>query len=253
MPIPFSKAASLPNTLLASLPQAEWDLLRPSMRRRYVVAGQCLHEQGGDPEHAFFIEEGIASLALKGSRGRSTVQVAMVGREGLVSGLSLLANSPAATDATMLFPGNVLSIPIEVLLQRMAELPVLKQACMRYLAALITQVIEISADSAQQNLVQRCVRWILMTHDRMGDTDLLVTHETIANLLGVRRPGVTLAMAALQDEGLIHASRGRIRIMKRAGLEAIYGDASAWPVASATAEPRHNRLMSSQLEAPVAR
>lgn len=253
MPIPFSTAVSLPNALLASLPQAEWDLLRSSVRRRYVVAGQCLHEQGGDPEHAFFIEEGIASLALKGSGGRSTVQVAMVGREGLVSGLSLLANSPAATDATMLFPGNVLSIPIEVLLQRTTELPVLKQVCMRYLAALVTQVMEISADSAQQNLVQRCVRWILMAHDRMGDSDLLVTHETMANLLGVRRPGVTLAMAALQDEGLIHASRGRIRIVKRAGLEAICGDAPARSMPGTAPERRHNGLMSSRLEASDAR
>ena len=75
----------------------------------------------------------------------------------------------------------------------------------------------------------------------------------MANLLGVRRPGVTLAMAALQDEGLIHASRGRIRIVKRAGLEAICGDVAARSMPGAVSERRHNGLMSSQLEASDAR
>ncbi len=213
-------ASALSNALLAALPQAEWDALRPNLTRVRLVPGQVLIERGQATEHVFFIEEGMASLVAEAETGRKGVQVAMIGNEGVVGGLALLgAESAAFAAAVMQIPGPALRIPVAVLCRCLDDSPVLHRLSLQYVQSLARQIMQTAAYNARSTLVERCVRWLLMAHDRVEGDDLPVTHEALSAMLGVRRSGITVATAALQEDGLIRTSRGRIRILDRAGLE----------------------------------
>ena len=210
------------NRLLSGLPQAEMDELRPYLTRVRLVAGQVLIERGRAPEHVFFIEEGIASLVAETESGQLGVQVGMIGREGMVGGLALLDGaSPAYACGVMQIPGPALRVRTGDLLQCMQTCPVLREVSLRFLQSLTRQVMSIAASNARKSLAERCVSWLLMAHERLDGDDLPVTHEALSVMLGVRRSGVTVATTFLQKAGLIRTSRGRIRILDRAGLEAI--------------------------------
>lgn len=212
-------ASVLNNSLLAALPQAEWDALRPNFTRVRLVPGQVLIDRGQATEHLFFIEEGIASLVAEADTHKG-VQVAMIGHEGMVGSLALLdSESVAYAAAVTQMPGPALRIPVAVLRRCLNDSPVLHQVCLRYVQTLTRQIMETAAYNARSTLAERCVRWLLMAHDRIEGDDLPVTHEALSAMLGVRRSGITVATAALQDEGLIRTSRGRIRVVDRPGLE----------------------------------
>ena len=211
----------LSNRLLSTLAQPDWDLIRPHLTRVRLVAGQVLIERGHATEHVFFIEEGLASLVAELEAGAAGVQVAMVGHEGLVGGLALLEGGSASyASAIMQIPGPALRIPVVSLRRCMDESSAIRQNCLQYVQSMARQVMQTAASNALSTLVDRYVRWLLMAQDRVGGNELPVTHEALATMLGVRRSGITVATATLQDEGLIRTSRGRITILDRAGLEA---------------------------------
>ena len=208
------------NRLLATLAQRDWDLVRPHLTRVRLVSGQILIERGHVTEHVFFIEEGLASLIAGLDGVGNGVQVAMIGREGLVGGFALLeAGSASYASAIMQIPGPALRIPTLLLRNLMDQSLSLHRTCLQYVQSMTHQVMQMAASNALNTLLDRYVRWLLMAHDRMGSNELHVTHETLALLLGVRRSGITVATAALQEEGLIQTSRGRITILDRSGLE----------------------------------
>jgi CRP-like cAMP-binding protein len=210
------------NHLLSRLPQAELEQIRAHLTRVRLVGDQALLERGRPPEHAFFIEEGMASLVAETEPGQGTVQVAMIGREGMVGALALLApESPAFSNAVMQIPGPALRIATPRLRACMETCPELRSACLRFAQTLAHQVMATAARNARNTLAERCVSWLLMAHERLDGDDLPVTHEALSSMLGVRRSGVTVATAALQRAGLIRTGRGRIRVTDRAGLEAI--------------------------------
>lgn len=217
----FSGQFHTTNKILASLPQAESDYLRPFLNRMRLVPQQRLIESGQATEHVFFIEEGIATLVAEAEDGRSGVQVAMIGREGLVGSLAILGASPSYASAVMQVPGSTLRITVANLLRCFEECPVLREKSLEAVQSLTRQIMSNAVSNARNTLVERCVRWLLMTHDRMEEADLPVTHETLSAMLGVRRSGVTVATAALQEVGLIRTRRGYIRLLDRPGLEAI--------------------------------
>lgn len=216
------------NSILAALPTAELDLLRPYMTRTRLVPQQILIESGQTTEHVFFIEEGIASLVAEADNGRPGVQVAMIGREGMVGALALLGGSAAYACVLMQVPGPALRIAVKDLLRCFDDAPALREASLHYVQYLTRQIMNTAACNARKTLTERCVRWLLMAHDRLEEDDLPVTHEALSAILGVRRSGVTVATAALQEAGLIRTGRGRIRVLDRAGLEAI---AAGQPIA----------------------
>lgn len=242
------------NRILAALPQDELERLRPHLTRVRLVAGQRLIESGQAAEHVFFIVEGMASMlaapddriaavageaapgqAPKQASGDAapepdpternlTVQVAMIGREGMVGGLALLDGSSAAfSSVVMQVPGPALRIPTAELRQCLGTCPVLRESCLRFVQSLTRQIMANAASNARGTLTERCMRWLLMAHERMDGDDLPVTHEALSAMLGVRRSGVTVATAALQKAGLITTSRGRIRVLNRPGLVAAVG------------------------------
>lgn len=215
-------AAMLSNRVLAALPQNEWDILRPHLSRVRLVPGQVVIERGHATEHVFFIEEGIASLMAEADAGGQGVQVAMIGREGIVGGLALLgAETGAFATVVMQVPGPALRIPVVTLRRCLDECPALHRFCLQYVQTLTRQIMQTAAYNARGTLAERCVRWLLMAHDRIEGDDVPVTHEALSAMLSVRRSGITMATAALQEEGLIRTSRGRIHVLDRAGLEAM--------------------------------
>lgn len=222
--VTFRSNPSLPtgNRLLATLPPAELDMLRPFMTRVRLVADQVLIEHGRPAEHVYFVEDGLASLVAETEYGRSGVQVAMIGREGMVGGLALLDSESAAyAAAVMHIPGPALRISTAHLRQCLENSAVLRETTLRFVQSMTRQVMSIAASNARNSLAERCVFWLLMAHDRVEGDDLRVTQQALSVMLGVRRSGVTVATAALQKAGLIRSSRGHIRIVDRPGLEAL--------------------------------
>ncbi len=210
---------TIANRLLSGLPAADLEQLRRHLVPVRLVRGQVLIERGQAAEHIFFIEDGIAALMAQTDDGKPAVQVAMIGREGMVGGLALLDGaSPPYAGVVMQLPGGALRIAVAQLRRCMDDSPAVRDAAMRFVQSLTRQIMETAAWNASRTLRERCVHWLLMAHERVEGDDLPVTHEALSALLGVRRSGVTVTMAALQEEGLVRISRGRIRVMDRAGL-----------------------------------
>ncbi len=205
------------NCMLRMIPPSEFALVFPYLSRVQLVANQVLSEPGERPEHAYFIEQGIVFF-----RDVSTlpVQVAMVGREGLVGCEALLQpGDPAVSCAVVQQPGAAIRVPVRDLAAVLESCPQLKASCMTAVLSLIRQVMETAVSSVRDSLAQRCIRLLLMIHDRIEGEEVQITHEALSAMLGVRRSGVTLVATALQGEGLVRVNRGRITILDRSGLE----------------------------------
>ena len=184
------------------------------------MGGQVLVEQNQVTEHIYFIENGVAALLAQSAPARTPVQIAMIGREGLVGALALLgADSPTFGKVVMLLPGTALRIPVVTLQRVFATAPVLQAMSLSWVSSLTRQLMHAVASSATDTLMIRCARWLLMTHYRIEGDDLAVKHAVIATGLGTQRAGVTRCLLSLQQAGLIRTARGRIRIVDRIGLE----------------------------------
>jgi CRP-like cAMP-binding protein len=232
----FLRYQPMRNIILSGLPDNEIQTLRPYLRRVRLVPGQVLMEQGQIAEHVFFIEDGIVSLVLDPDVSRSHVQVAMIGREGLVGAQAILgADISNFTCAITQIPGPALRLSVSDLRSLLEDCPELRRLCMADLDALMRQTMQTAACNARGTLVGRCVRWLLMAHDRIEGDELPITHEALAGMLGVRRSGITLVASGLMDAGLISVRRGRITIQDRRGLERAAGSLS-WSVATEPAD-----------------
>ena len=215
-----SNAIFTSNRVLVAIPHSEEAVLRHNLTRVRLVSGQVLIEQGQTAEHIYFIESGVAALLAQSAPTQPPVQIAMIGREGLVGALALLgADVPAFGKVVMLLPGTALRIPVVALQRVFGSAPVLQAMSLNWVSSLTRQLMQAVASSATDTLMVRCARWLLMVHHRSEGDDLAVTHELIATGLGVRRAGVTLAVMSLQQSGLIRTARGRISIVDRLGLE----------------------------------
>ncbi len=236
-------APAIANRLLAGLLMADLDQLRRHLVPVRLVRGQALIEPGQPAEHIFFIEDGIATLMAQAACDKAAVQVAMIGREGMVGGLALLDGvSPPYAGAVMQVPGGALRMSVAQMHRSMDGNPAVRDAAMRFVQSLIRQVMETAVWNASRTLCERCAHWLLMAHERVEGDDLPVTHEALSALLGVRRSGVTLATAALQEDGLIRASRGHIRILDRASLAALIANGAGTPRGRATVGHSPRRL-----------
>ncbi len=200
-------------------------MLKPHLRQVRLVAGQILVERGHDVEHVYFVEEGLVSLVVEAPRHRSGVQVAMIGKEGLVGTDALLdADRPTVSAAVVQIPGRAMRVASHDLRCLNQECPELRRRCFAAIASLFQQVVETSAYNARSTLVERCARWLLMAHQRVDYDDLYITHKALSAVLGVRRSGISVVLATLQEAALIVVHRGRIVVRDRAGLERLLYD-----------------------------
>jgi CRP-like cAMP-binding protein len=227
MRLAFALPQMLRNDILAQLSVEIFSDLRPFLTRVRLVRGQVLIEPGHDVEHIFFIEDGMVSLVAEPTANRASMQVAMIGREGIVGGMALLAPTASSSiTAISQIPGPAVRINADALRSAVERSPALRDLCLLFIHSLLVQTMETAASNAQNTLAERCVRWLLMAHERIESDELMITHEALATILGVRRSGVTVVVAALQEAGLIRANRGRITIADRLGLERAGGRSS---------------------------
>lgn len=207
------------NNLLASLPLHEFEQFKACLVRVSFVRGQVLIEHNQPVDYAYFIERGVVLLLSEPSEEEESIQVAMVGREGLVGDLSLVDMRHAACGHVRVHtPGEALRISKDNLRQAIGRSPALRAACANFVHSLITQVMQTAACNARRNLTERCARWLVMMHERVEGDEVWVTHEALSAMLGMHRPGVTVAASALQQAGLIRTGRSRFTVLNRAGL-----------------------------------
>lgn len=208
------------NHLIAQLPAADRKRLMALCEPVQLVTGEVLCEAGQATHHAYFPVQGFVSLIALAD-GRSGVEVAMVGREGMVGAPLALGVATAPLRALVQGPGGAWRIASANFLRELARSEALQRSLGRYLYLCLTQLAAAATCLRYHLIVPRLARWLLMSQDRAHADHFHVTHEVLACMLGVRRVGITVAAGALQRGGLIAYHRGEVRVLDRPGLEAV--------------------------------
>ena len=219
-PIPSSTPQWSMNHLLASLPAEDYQRVSAELTWRPLKVRQVLHKHGEPVSEIFFPGRSVCSITNVMEDG-AVVEVATVGRAGLV-GIAAVFGSPVSTGEAFVQiaaePAAVMSI--DAFRREMERRGAFHDRITRYSQSFVNMLMQSVACNGLHSAEERCCRWLLMTHDRIGQDDFPLTHELLAIMLGVRRPTVTLVMAELTRAGIISHVRGHIRIVDRQGLEA---------------------------------
>lgn len=206
------------NLLLAALPASEWDRWRSELQPVALPLGMVLYESGMRMSHVYFPTSAIASLLYVLEDGASA-EVAVVGFDGVV-GISLFMGGISTTSrAVVQSAGLGYRLRASILMQEFNRAGPVLHLLLRYTQALLTQMSQTAVCNRHHTLDQQLCRWLLLSLDRLHSDELVMTQELIANMLGVRREGVTEAAGRLQDAGLIRYRRGHISVLDRVGLE----------------------------------
>jgi CRP-like cAMP-binding protein len=206
------------NRLLAALSPRDLRRLSSSLEPTSLEARQVLDGPHDSIKHAYFVESGLISV-VGTAEPDHRIEVGMVGREGM-TGLGIVLGDDRSANATIVqSAGTALRISSAALREAMKVHPAFAAILLRYVNVFIAQASQTALANGRGRLDERLARWLLMWHDRLGDADLIITHEFLALLLGVRRPGVTVALHDLEGRGLIRANRSLVRIIDRDGLQ----------------------------------
>jgi CRP-like cAMP-binding protein len=208
-----------PNRLLALLPDEERQRLEASMRQIPVNAHDMLHSAGEPMTDVYFPLSGVVSLMTPMEDG-SAVETATIGYEGMVGihaflGGGILGNAQAMGQVS----GQALRMNADHFRAEIDSDGKLRQVMLAYTQALFAQISQGVACNGVHSIQERCARWLLETHDRAGSDQFTLTQEFLSDMLGVRRPSVTVAARTLQQAGVIRYERGRINVVDRRGLE----------------------------------
>ena len=208
----------LSNHLLAALPAAEWQRWLPQLQWVPMPLGQVMYESGRTISHVYFPTTAIVSLLYVMESGASA-EIAVVGCEGVV-GISLfMGGESTPSRAVVQSAGEGYRLSAAAVKEEFNQSHPVMHLLLRYTQALITQMSQTAVCNRHHALEQQLCRWLLLSLDRLQGVDLIMTQELIANMLGVRREGVTEAALKLQHLGLIRYSRGHITVLDRPGLE----------------------------------
>jgi CRP-like cAMP-binding protein len=206
------------NVILLSLPDDEYSLIRPYLEPTELPQHQILHDPGEKIDFTYFLNQGMTSLVALSRDGRS-VEVGIVGKEGMV-GMSLIMGLRRETfRAIMQMPGNGLRIRSEAFQDILLCAPTLRSELTRFALMHGMQVAQLAACNRLHEVEQRLVRWLLMCQDRVDSPLLPLTHDFLGQMLGTGRPSVSLAAGALENAGLIENLRGTVKILNRKSLE----------------------------------
>jgi CRP-like cAMP-binding protein len=206
------------NHLLAALPRSVWDRLLPQLESVELRLGQVLHEAQETQSHVFFPTTSIVSLLYVLENG-AAAEIAVVGDDGIVGVPLFMGGQYTTSRAVVQSAGHALQLKAQQLMDEFNRNGAVLHLLLRYTQALITQMAQTAVCNRHHSLDQQLCRWLLLSLDRLEGSDLVMTQELIANMLGVRREGVTEAATNLQCDGLIRYARGHIRVLDRAGLE----------------------------------
>src|SRR5512134_962160 len=197
------------NYLLAALPAAEFARLSPHLEPILLPLGEMLYEPGEQLQYAYFPTTAIVSLHYVMESGASA-ETAGVGNEGVVGIALFMGGDTTPSSAVVQTAGHGYRLAANLLKQEFNRAGLMQRLLLRYTQALMTQMCQTAACNRHHSVEQQLCRWLLLTLDRLPSNELLMTQELIANMLGVRREGVTEAAGHLQTAGLIHYSRGKI-------------------------------------------
>src|SRR6202158_794248 len=211
-------AAPSPNKLLAALPLDVYERLQPNLELVPLKLGASVYEAGGNQPYVYFPTDAIVSLLYVMKDGASA-EIAVVGNEGLVGIALFMGGETTPSRAVVQSAGHGYRLSSKLLKQEFEQGGALQHLLLRYTQALITQMAQTAVCNRHHSVEQQLCRWLLLSVDRLPTNELTMTQELIANMLGVRREGVTEAAGKLQEAGLINYSRGRITIVNRPKLE----------------------------------
>lgn len=211
------------NRLLAALPEGEYERLRPHLEPIQMQTGEIIHESGFQMRYVYFPTSAIVSLLYSMEDGASA-EIAGIGNEGMLGVTLIMGGETMPNRAMVLCAGTAYRLRPRFLMNEFnraggRRTGALQHLLLRYTQALITQMSQTAACNRHHSMEQQLCRWLLSCLDRSPSNELTLTQELIANVLGVRREGITEAAGKLQQAGLIHYRRGHITVLDRTGLE----------------------------------
>jgi CRP-like cAMP-binding protein len=207
------------NRLLDHLDPEAFARITPHLEPASLALGQVMHQPGGPMRHLYFPTTAIVSLLYVMEDGASA-EIAVVGNDGVL-GISIFMGGETAPNwAVVQSAGDSLRLPTAILMREFALGGETQHLLLRYTQALITQMAQTAVCNRHHSVDQQLCRWLLLSLDLLPSNELVMTHELMANMLGVRREGVSEAAGKLQAAGLIQYSRGHIRVLDRPGIEA---------------------------------
>lgn len=213
-----ARSGGAQNLLLAAIPEEVLQRLETNIERVQMAAGQVLCEPGVALRDVYFPVSAVVAMSFAMKNG-SAAEVALIGREGLVGLPLLLGNAALNVRASVQSDGSGFKLPAQRLRDEFRRGGVLMQVLLGYTAFYIGQIVQTAACNRHGSLEQRLCRWLLLCLDRMRGNELTMTHEAIANALGVKREGVTEAACRLRGQGAIRYWRGHIEVLDRSILE----------------------------------
>jgi CRP-like cAMP-binding protein len=214
----IEQSAPQQNLLLAALPEEVLNRLLPSLELVAMPLGHVVYESGDSLGHVFFPTNSIISLLYVMENGASA-EISVVGNEGIVGVAVFMGGQSTPSRALVQSAGHAYQLPAKRLMDEFDRHGDLQQLMLRYTQALITQMAQTAVCNRHHTIDQQLCRWLLLSLDRLQGNQLVMTQELIANMLGVRREGVTEAAGKLQKLGVIEYRRGNIRVLDRPRLE----------------------------------
>ncbi|HEV7472449.1 MAG TPA: Crp/Fnr family transcriptional regulator [Pyrinomonadaceae bacterium] len=213
------KSPAIPNLLLAALPKKDYQALQGHLEEIPLVFEEFLYRPGVPIGDVYFPNSGVVSL-LAGINDHATLEVGLVGNEGMVGLSAFLGVEFSMNRAVVQGAGFAMKMKATALRKQCNNGGALPRLLQRYAHSVLTQISQSAVCNQFHSVDARLARWLLMTHDRMGDDEFQLTQEFLSNMLGVRREGVSKAAGKLQKRKLIRYSRGRLKVLDRPGLEA---------------------------------
>jgi CRP-like cAMP-binding protein len=217
--VPERQHSPLQNQLLAALPEAVLGRMQASLELVSMPLGDVLYESGTQPSHVYFPTTSIVSLLYVMEDG-SSAEIAVVGNDGIVGVSLFMGGETTPSRGIVQSAGHAYRLKGQHLKQEFLRAAELQHLLLRYTQALLTQMAQTAVCNRHHSVDQQLCRWLLLSFDRLTSNELTITQELIANMLGVRREGVTEAAGKLQKAGLIRYNRGHITLLDRPGLEA---------------------------------
>lgn len=218
MSVPTPSADPSKNRLLSMLSSEDYQLLQPHLKLVHMDFKQVLFERNNPIDYVYFPVSSVFSI-LSIMHDGTAVEVATVGNDGF-AGIDVLIGADVATDTTICqVAGESFSMRASAFRNAVTNDTPLRRIAQRYLQLYLSQVSQSVACNRLHTIEERFARWVLMTHDRVGRDAFHLTHEFLADMLGVHRPSVSLVASAFQQAGMIKYARGNLTILDRAGLE----------------------------------
>ena len=206
------------NKILAALPLTQYERIASQLKQVKLMSGDILLEPQEEVSSIYFPQTAMISLVSIMMDG-STTEIGLVGNEGMIGIPAILGGKSTTSRSIVQISGLALKIPAEIMVQEFHRGEKFQQLTLLYIQAFLTQVSQSAACNRQHKIEERLARWLLSVHDCLLKNEIPLTQEFIANMLGIRRSGVTVAAGILQQAGIIRYSRGKITILDQSSLE----------------------------------